>query len=32
MSVYRDESILKGLLSTKTIEQSAELHLFLLVE
>ncbi|CAD8159582.1 unnamed protein product [Paramecium octaurelia] len=32
MSVYRDESILKGLLRGKTIEQGAELHLFILVE
>ncbi|CAD8155716.1 unnamed protein product [Paramecium octaurelia] len=32
MSVYRDESILKGLLQGKTIEQGAELHLFILVE
>ncbi|CAD8069078.1 unnamed protein product [Paramecium sonneborni] len=32
MSVYRDESILKGLLQRKTIEQGAELHLFIIIE
>ncbi|CAD8062478.1 unnamed protein product [Paramecium sonneborni] len=32
MSVYRDESILKGLLQGKTIEQGAELHLFIIIE
>ncbi|CAD8065254.1 unnamed protein product [Paramecium sonneborni] len=32
ISVFRDESILKGLLQAKQIEQGAELHLFILVE